>query len=114
MLEAGPERLFHPHTLRAAFLREVVLGSGVALGLGFVAHRKWRPAVSMWLWPIGVVGLAWRLALGKPPTPYEELNRDLMVFLSLRMIFYSVGAFGSAIIDSRSPARLTPGRPAAP
>jgi hypothetical protein len=104
--------LTHPSGMsRGAVLREDLLTSVTAFGLGFFVYWKWQPIASKWLWLAGVCWFGWRALValdGRHGLVLWELSASGIAFsldrLSfenwggytlpfLRTVFYSVGAF---------------------
>ncbi len=101
-------------TLAGGLHREYVISALVALALGYFAFYKWRSAPAKWVWIAGVLVFAWEAISLWPVQHYSVLaaqpsfmadvqaafdavnddpHRFMYIFILLRTIFYSAGAW---------------------
>ena len=86
------QHIFRAQTTRGLFIRELLVDASVAFLLGTVVHYKWKVPEAKWIWVVGVCGFAWRVTLGAPQTIHEEVDWFTLGLVSLRAVFYSLGA----------------------
>jgi len=83
--------MFHPKTWAGVYMRETFLSAVVALGLGWLVYFKWRFRSALWVWPVGLLALAWRLAI-EPQSFPVSIEYATLGFVSARAVCYSLGA----------------------
>ena len=94
----GLEHVFHPRTIKGIYLTEIALSGVVAFLLGYFVFYKWKSAPAKWVWVVAVIVLAWRATLPTPHTPVEMVSLYSLDWISVRVAFYSLGAWSCASI----------------
>ena len=90
--EDGVSPLFHPKTWAGIYMKEAFLSAGIAFVLGWLVYFKWRHRTAFWVWSLGVCTFAWRLALAGKGAPLDIVESATLGFVSVRAVFYSLGA----------------------
>lgn len=103
--EAGFQNLVHPQTVTGIYRKELLLSGAVAFALGCIVYFKWRSRVTLWVWVLGVTGFVWRISLGDKPSTFNDGALWVtLVFVSLRLVAYSAGAWCcSGLVGSIAP-----------
>ena len=96
--DAGLSRIFHPRTIRGIYLTEIGLSAVIAFLLGYFVFYKWKSAPAKAVWVVAVLVLAYRSTFSPPKTPGEIVTQSSLDWLSVRAIFYSLGAWSCASI----------------
>jgi hypothetical protein len=89
ILESSLYRLFpQPADITGIYKKEFLMSAGIAFSLGFFVYWKLIRRTALWVWALGVVIFVIRVVMG----PAERELVDLLAILSIRMVFYSLGA----------------------
>jgi hypothetical protein len=102
----GPFLLFsRSQTTADLYQRELLVTGSVAFVLGVLVYAKWRSEPALWIWLPGLAGFGWWALLGgQSPSLYEDVNKMVLAFVSLRMVGYSTGALLCAMWLKPAPA----------
>jgi hypothetical protein len=92
ILESSVHHAFHQKTFTEIYVEAVFLDAAIAFLLGFFVYFKWKAQAALLVWVIGVCTFVWRLTLGNPRSLDEEVNWAVIDFVSVRAVFYSIGA----------------------
>lgn len=114
IVESPFERAMVGRSVTASLFRVDLLTSVCAFGLGYFVFQRWRPLAAKWVWVVGLCWFSqrvifppdgnrvvlWEVAATKSAlfTDWAALsNWTLYTLFSLRVIFYSVGAWCSSL-----------------
>jgi hypothetical protein len=110
VFEAEFRNLFHPRTIGGIYIKEIVLSATVAFLLGSFVFYRWKYATSKWTWVVGVCGFTLR-AIFRWSYPVGTRGFIFLLTLdavSVRMVFYSLGAACTSLIVVRGKPRAQP------
>ena len=93
-------RGYNPEGYKALYLKEIALSAGIAFLLGCLIYLKWRVPASRSVWIIGICTFAWQLTLGNHPGIAGDPLSATLAFVSIRLVFYSLGAICCSVISS--------------
>ena len=89
IIESSLYRLFpQPADIPGIYEKEFLMSGGVAFILGFFVYWGLIRRTALWVWALGVFLFVIRAVMGPP----EREVVDLLAVLSIRMVFYSLGA----------------------
>jgi hypothetical protein len=89
IFESSLYRLFRqPTDIRGIYEKEFLLSAGIAFILGLFVYWRLIRRTALWVWTVGVVLFVIRVVMG----PEESEVVNLLAILSIRMVFYSLGA----------------------
>jgi hypothetical protein len=91
---------FNPRTYKGMYLKEITLSAGIAFLLGCFIYLKWRVPASQWVWIIGICTFGWQLTTGNRPGIEGDFLSSTLAFVSIRFVFYSLGAISCSWIRS--------------
>lgn len=75
-----------PATISGIYAKELLISGGVAFVLGAIFYWKLNRSSSLWIWTLGICLFVTRVASG------AGIGSDVLGFLSIRMVCYSLGA----------------------
>jgi hypothetical protein len=77
-----------PTTITGMYEREFLVGAGVAFILGFFIYWKLKQRTTLWVWALGLCLFLVRVVTGSS----ESQEIDVLGIVSIRLVFYSLGA----------------------
>lgn len=90
IIESSIYPLFpRPSTTTGIYETEFLISSGIAFVLGFFVYWKLRQRTTLWVWAFGIPLFVIRVVMGPSA---ESQGIDVLGILSIRMVFYSLGA----------------------
>jgi hypothetical protein len=109
IVEEAVYPVYRPTTIVGVYEKEFLLSAGVAFGLGFLVYFRWQYRTALWVWVLGACVYAGRLALYAAHAPLVSGDAATLGLVSIRAVFYSVGA-----VACRWTVRRDTPRPEAP
>jgi type IV secretory pathway TrbD component len=117
IVEAAVPRVYHPKTLMAGCVKEIIMSGVIASLLGAVTQRIRPSNLARWIWPLGIATLAATLLI-QPASVLEQTgtfslrflldptdpDRATLWFLSVRLIAYSLGAICYTFVATKPTA----------
>jgi hypothetical protein len=89
IFEASIYRLLpQPATIVGSYWKEFLISAAIAFVLGFFVYWKLIRRTALWVWALGLCLFVVQVIMGLA----ESEDVDVVGILSLRMIFYSLGA----------------------
>ncbi len=112
LFEAEFRNIFHPRTPGGIYVREIVLSAAVAFLLGSFVFYRWKYATSKWIWMVGICGFALHaISLAILPDLHQSVRGLILSMtldaMSVRVVFYSLGAACASLIVTRVKARAS-------
>jgi hypothetical protein len=103
IMEGAVYPLVNPKTYAGRYLKELLISAAIAFLLGYLAYFKWRSATAFWVWIIAIVTFGWRLTIGSGNADdlAEVVTSATLAFVSVRAVFYSLGAICCSLITAR-------------
>jgi hypothetical protein len=82
-------RFPQPSATTGIYEKEFLISAGIAFIFGFFVYRKLKQRTTLWVWAFGICLLVIRVVIGSSA---ESQGIDVLGILSIRMVFYSLGA----------------------
>jgi hypothetical protein len=82
-------RFPQPTTITGIYEKEFFISAGVAFILGFFVHWKFKQRTTLWVWAFGIFLFVIRVVMGSSA---DSQGIDVLGILSIRTVFYSLGA----------------------